>query len=89
MSIRQTRCGLIRGVPGRLPGVEIFKGVPFAQPPKGALHLPPQPPKNGTVFTKPTGMPPLPGSSSLTRIRFMAMNFIGITTLYATKTAYT
>lgn len=46
MSIRQTQCGLIRGVPGRLPGVEIFKGIPFAQPPKGALRFcPPQPPQ--------------------------------------------
>jgi para-nitrobenzyl esterase len=33
-----TRTGLVSGVPGTRPGVTAFKGIPFGQPPVGALR---------------------------------------------------
>ena len=38
--------GLVSGVPGTLPGIRVFKGLPFAAPPIGDLRWrPPQPPQ--------------------------------------------
>ena len=34
----QTRQGLVRGVQGALPGITVFKGLPFAAPPAGDLR---------------------------------------------------
>jgi para-nitrobenzyl esterase len=33
-----TKSGLLTGVPGELPGVRVFKGIPFAAPPVGPLR---------------------------------------------------
>jgi para-nitrobenzyl esterase len=34
----KTKSGLISGTPGKLPGVTVFKGIPFAAPPVGDLR---------------------------------------------------
>ena len=40
----RTTDGLISGVPGKAPGVAVFKGIPFGAPPTGELRWrPPQP----------------------------------------------
>lgn len=39
-----TRCGLVVGKPGEDAAVSVFKGIPYAKAPKGALRFaPPQP----------------------------------------------
>ena len=41
----RTAAGLVRGAPGALPGVTVFRGVPYAAPPIGPQRLrPPRPP---------------------------------------------
>lgn len=47
MSVRQTKYGQVRGVPGEHEGIELFKGIPFAAPPVGELRFrAPQPPES-------------------------------------------
>jgi para-nitrobenzyl esterase len=45
----QTQQGQVRGVPGALPGITVFKGLPFAAPPVGDLRWEqPRPPASWT-----------------------------------------
>lgn len=45
LRLARTRQGWLQGVAARLPGVSVFKGVPYAAPPLGALRWKdPQPP---------------------------------------------
>lgn len=45
----RTAQGLVRGVPGDLPGITVFKGLPFAAPPVGDLRWEqPRPPASWT-----------------------------------------
>jgi para-nitrobenzyl esterase len=49
----KTESGVVSGIPGLKPGVEVFKGIPFAAPPVGDLRWrAPQPPAPWTGVRK-------------------------------------
>ena len=49
----RTEYGMVSGIPSRLPGIEVFKGIPYATPPVGDLRWKdPQPPKKWSGVLK-------------------------------------
>lgn len=63
----QTRQGKVQGVPGKQPGVTVFKGIPFAAPPVGELRWKmPEPPaswegvRDGSQYGSPCIQPKAP-----------------------------
>lgn len=53
LSIVRTQYGLVSGIPTDTPGIEVFKGIPYAAPPVGNLRWrAPQPPKKWSGILK-------------------------------------